>query len=42
MKDALKELIDIERIKKLEIEAKTDVRKKLGLMMFKAKRKMDL
>jgi hypothetical protein len=42
LKDAFEELVAIERIKKLEIEAKTDPKKKLCLMMYKAKRLMDL
>ena len=32
LKDAFEELVAIERIKKLEIEAKTDPKKKLCLM----------
>jgi ubiquinone/menaquinone biosynthesis C-methylase UbiE len=42
LKDAMEELVAIERIKRLEQEAKTDLRKKLALLMYKAKRKMDL
>jgi len=41
LKQAFEELVAIERIKKLEIEAKTDPRKKLALMMYKAKLKID-
>ena len=41
LKDAMEELAAIERIKRLEQEAKTDLRKKLALLMYKAKRKMD-
>ena len=41
-KDAMTELVAIERIKKLEVEAKADPKKRLALMMYKAKRKMDL
>ena len=40
-KAAMQELTALERIKKLEVEAKTDPRKRLALMMYKAKRKMD-
>ena len=42
LKEALGELVAIERIKKLEIEAKTDPRKKLAMLMYKAKRKIDM
>jgi len=35
------ELAAIERIKRLEIEAKADPKKRLALMMYKAKRKID-
>lgn len=40
-KAAMQELTAFERIKRLEVEAKTDPRKRLALMMYKAKRKMD-
>ena len=40
-KEAMQELAAIERIKKLEMEAKADPKKRLALMMYKAKRKMD-
>jgi len=40
-KDAMEELAAIERIKRLEQEAKVDPRKKLALLMYKAKRKID-
>ena len=40
-KEAMQELAAIERIKKLEVEAKADPKKRLALMMYKAKRKMD-
>jgi hypothetical protein len=40
-REAMHELAAIERIKRLEVEAKTDPKKRLALMMYKAKRKMD-
>jgi site-specific DNA-adenine methylase len=40
-REAMHELAAIERIKRLESEAKTDPKKRLALMMYKAKRKMD-
>jgi hypothetical protein len=40
-KEAMHELAAIERIKRLEFEAKTDPKKRLALMMYKAKRLMD-
>ena len=41
LKDALQEMITIEKIKKLELEAKSDPRKKLAWLMYKAKHKME-
>ncbi len=41
LKEAMEELAAIERIKKLEAESKTDKSKKLALLLYKAKRKMD-
>lgn len=41
LKEAFEELVAIERIKRLTEEAKTDPRKKLAMLMYKAKRKID-
>lgn len=41
LKDAMEELAAIERIKRLEQESQTDKSKKLALLLYKAKRKMD-
>ena len=41
LKNALQEMVTIERIKKLEAEAKTDPRKKLAWLMYKAKHKIE-
>lgn len=42
LKEALQEMVALERIKRLELESKSDPKKRLALIMYKAKLKMDL